>query len=61
MGESFAQLDIFLGGAAGWNRYGYVCGNPVNYTDPSGHNPLRDWFTDNQDVIAKGVITALAI
>ncbi len=22
-----------------WNRFGYVYGNPVNYTDPSGHIP----------------------
>lgn len=25
---------------AAWNRFSYVYGNPVNYTDPSGHNPL---------------------
>ncbi len=23
-----------------WNRFGYVYGNSVNYTDPSGYNPL---------------------
>jgi hypothetical protein len=22
---------------AAWNRFGYVYGNPVRYTDPSGH------------------------
>lgn len=26
-----------VGHPRGWNRYGYVYGNPVKYTDPSGH------------------------
>jgi len=35
----FAQADsIVPGGVQGLDRYAYVNNNPVNYTDPSGHN-----------------------
>jgi RHS repeat-associated protein len=37
---SFIQPDSIVPDPfdpAAWNRYGYVYGNPTNYTDPSGH------------------------
>ena len=45
---SFTQADSLVPGVynpAAWNRYGYVYGNPTNYVDPSGHNPLLAWIT----------------
>lgn len=39
---SFILADTLapeVGQPRGWNRYGYVYGNPIKYTDPSGHCP----------------------
>jgi len=30
------------------NKFGYVDGNPVMKTDPSGHNPVSDWWHNNE-------------
>ena len=36
----FAQADIIIpSGVQGLDRYAYVRNSPLNYTDPSGHNP----------------------
>ena len=36
----FAQADsIIPGGVQGWDRYAYVNNSPMNYVDPSGHEP----------------------
>jgi len=36
----FAQADsIIPGGVQGLDRYAYTNNSPINYTDPSGHNP----------------------
>jgi len=32
-------------GTQGWNRYGYVAGNPTTYVDPGGYGPLFEEFT----------------
>src|SRR5258706_12275455 len=35
----FAQADTVVpGGVQGYDRYAYTGNNPINYTDPSGHN-----------------------
>jgi RHS repeat-associated protein len=36
----FVQADTIIpGGVQGWDRYAYVSNSPVNYSDPSGHDP----------------------
>ena len=36
----FAQADTVIpGGAQGYDRYAYANNTPLNYTDPSGHDP----------------------
>lgn len=37
---------------AAWNRFSYVYGNPVNYSDPSGHVAIAPW--DILDILSFG-------
>ena len=41
----FAQADTIVpGGVQGYDRYAYVNNNPVNGTDPSGHDPAGNCY-----------------
>lgn len=49
-------------GSFGFNRHMYVAGNPVMYSDPSGHNifdDIGDFFKRNADAI-KTVVSVIA-
>ena len=46
--KRFINQDIVtgeIGNSQSLNRYSYVQGNPVNYTDPFGMNPFAKIFT----------------
>ncbi|GAB3629503.1 tRNA(Glu)-specific nuclease WapA [Pandoraea terrae] len=47
-------------GAGGLNAYAYCAGDPVNYTDPSGHMPKWLHITFSVVAIAAAVISAVA-
>jgi RHS repeat-associated protein len=44
----FAQADTIIPGAGNpqaWDRYAFVYNNPLQYTDPTGHNPVIGFLT----------------
>jgi RHS repeat-associated protein len=58
-----AQADTIVpGGVQGLDRYAYVNNSPVRYTDPSGHVPCEDSFSEYEcHLLQLGYSTAEAI
>jgi hypothetical protein len=53
----FLSPDTIVPGAANpqaWNRYSYVLGNPLKYTDPSGHMQESDDYAESDGKCSKG-------
>ena len=58
--KRFVNQDVVkgsLGNSQSLNRYSYVQGNPVSYTDPFGLSPLNGLFTGT--TLAHGILGLL--